>query len=139
MSSLSGRLKHEHNTLVCMTRIYCDHHHAGHEDADLCDECSRLMDYARKRLEKCPYGADKPTCANCPIHCYKPAERAMVRDVMIFSGPRMAWRHPLRAINHLFDKLRKAEHPMKMRSKSRHRRRAVEDSMSRHPGQRNEP
>lgn len=34
---------------------------------------------------------------------------------MRFAGPRMTYRHPLRALNHLLDKLRKAEHPLKRR------------------------
>jgi hypothetical protein len=73
------------------------------------------MQYAERRLEKCPYGEDKPTCANCPIHCYKPAQREMARDIMRFAGPRMPWRHPLRSLAHLCDKLRKVEHPLTMR------------------------
>src|SRR5210317_554600 len=109
MTSLTGRLKREHETLVCMTRIYCSHHHENHEGSSLCTDCVRLMQYAQRRLEKCPYGANKPTCANCPIHCYKPAQRQMARDVMRFAGPRMPWRHPLRALNHILDKLRRVE------------------------------
>lgn len=119
MSKLTGRMKREQDTLVCMTQIYCEQHHHNHEGAALCPGCARLMRYAERRLEKCPYGPDKPTCANCPIHCYKPAERQMTRDIMRFAGPKMAWRHPLRAINHLFDKLRRVEHPMTMREKRR--------------------
>ena len=122
MNNLTGRLKREHDTLVCMTRIYCHHHHNDPEGARLCPDCTKLMRYAEKRLEKCPYGQDKPTCANCPIHCYKPAQREMAREVMRFAGPRMTWRHPWRALNHLFDKLRKVEHPMKMRAELRRRR-----------------
>jgi hypothetical protein len=125
MSNLSGRLKREHETLVCMTRIYCGHHHDDHRGADLCPECARLMQYAERRLEKCPYGANKPTCANCPIHCYKPAQREMARDVMRFAGPRMTLKHPIRSLTHLFDKFRRVEHPMKMRSELRRRRKAA--------------
>jgi hypothetical protein len=121
MSGLTGRLKREHETLVCMTRLYCDYHHVDHEGAELCAECSRLMRYAERRLQKCPYGANKPTCANCPVHCYKPTERQMAREIMRFGGPRMIWRHPFRAVNHLFDKLRRVEHPMKARQKLRRR------------------
>lgn len=122
MTRLEGKLKREHETLVCMTRIYCSHHHENHEGSSLCPDCERLMQYAQRRLEKCPYGADKPTCANCPIHCYKPAQRQMARDVMRFAGPRMPWRHPWRALNHILDKLRRVEHPMKMRQELRRRR-----------------
>ncbi|MDH3787023.1 MAG: nitrous oxide-stimulated promoter family protein [Xanthomonadales bacterium] len=125
MTTLTGRLKREHQTLVCMTHIYCDHHHQDHHGSELCEDCARLMTYARKRLEKCPYGVNKPTCANCPIHCYKPVQREMARNVMRFAGPRMTWRHPWRSLTHLFDKMRRVEHPMKMRSELRRRRSAA--------------
>jgi len=73
------------------------------------------MEYAETRLAKCPYGQDKPTCANCPIHCYKRAQREQVREVMRYAGPRMTFRHPVRALVHVFDKLRKAVHPRELR------------------------
>lgn len=114
MSTLSGRLRREHETFVCMARIYCGHHHVPAANG-LCADCEALMQYAERRLEKCPYGADKPTCANCPVHCYKPAPREQAREIMRFAGPRMPLRHPLRALTHVFDKLRHAEHPMKLR------------------------
>jgi hypothetical protein len=120
MNRLKGRLGREHRTLVCMTQIYCHHHH-GRQGGGLCPDCDSLMQYAEKRLEKCPYGTDKPTCAKCPIHCYKPAQREEVRDIMRFAGPRMTWRHPIRSLTHLYDKLRQVEHPMKRRrATSRH-------------------
>jgi len=114
MRKLTGRLRREHETFRCMARIYCAHHH-GLAGGGLCAECERLMQYAERRLEKCPYGSAKPTCAKCPIHCYKPAQREQARAIMSFAGPRMTWRHPVRALNHLFDKLRKAPHPLRLR------------------------
>ena len=120
MSKLEGRLKREHETLICMTRIYCDHHHGADADG-LCPDCGELMRYAGKRLEKCPYGSDKPTCANCPIHCYKPIQRQKAQDIMRFAGPRMTWKHPFRAITHLFDKMRKVRHPMELRRQKKER------------------
>jgi hypothetical protein len=120
MAKLSARLQHEQDTFRCMARIYCDHHH-GLVDGRLCGNCEQLMQYAEKRLEKCPYGTDKPTCANCPIHCYKPAQREQARIIMRYAGPRMTWRHPLRAFRHLLDKLRKAPHPLELREARRRR------------------
>ena len=119
MKQLEGRLKREHETLVCMTRIYCSDHHPGHPGADMCPDCAELMAYAQKRLAKCPYGQDKPTCAKCPVHCYKPAQREQARQVMRYAGPRMTWRHPLHSLLHLFDKLRKAQHPMELRRQAK--------------------
>lgn len=114
MSKLHGRLLREHETFRCMARIYCSHHH-GHAGGGLCRDCGGLVQYAERRLAKCPYGADKPTCANCPIHCYKPAPREIARDIMRFAGPLMAWRHPVRALTHVCDKLRKVDHPLALR------------------------
>lgn len=119
MEPLEGRLKREHETLVAMTRIYCAHHHPGHPDAGMCPDCQGLMAYAEKRLQKCPYGPDKPTCAKCPVHCYKPAQREEARQIMRFAGPRMTWRHPIYSLFHLLDKLRKVEHPMEMRRRAK--------------------
>ena len=119
MEPLKGRLRREHETLVCMTRIYCAQHHAAPTGSDMCPDCRALMDYAEKRLQKCPYGAGKPTCAKCPVHCYKPAQREEARQIMRFTGPRMTWRHPVYSLFHLLDKFRKAEHPMEMRRRAK--------------------
>lgn len=83
-----------------MIRIFCDAHHdtAG---KSLCPECSKLLDYAKDRLDKCPFGHNKGACSKCRIHCYKPDLRKQVTEVMRFSGPRMLRKHPLLAIDHL--------------------------------------
>lgn len=94
-------MKRERRTIEYMTALYCrDHHGAG---TVLCPECSDLMAYALMRLDKCPYREDKPVCAKCPSHCYKPLMRERVRAVMRYSGPRMLLRHPLLAVFHLID------------------------------------
>jgi hypothetical protein len=94
----------ELKTLAAMLRLYCrDHHGAGlRNEEQLCGECSGLLDYARKRLVNCPFGADKPTCANCQVHCYGREQREATRVVMRHAGPRMLFRHPLLALAHLF-------------------------------------
>lgn len=128
MSKLTGRLRREQDTFRCMALIYCDHHH-GPLEGGLCSACENFMQYAERRLEKCPYGADKPTCSNCPIHCYKPAQREQARSIMQFAGPRMTWRHPIRAIGHLLDKLRKVPHPLELRDTRRREHNAGKRSM----------
>jgi len=122
MKKLEGRLRREHETLVCMTRIYCSKHHEGHPGADLCPDCQALMNYAEQRLAKCPYGTDKPTCAKCPVHCYKPTQREEARKIMRFAGPRMSWRHPVLSLFHLFDKFRRVDHPMELRRRAKESR-----------------
>ena len=114
MNRLTGRLKREHQTLVCMTAIYCEDHH-GLSSGGLCSNCQELMNYSEERLAKCPYGQAKPTCARCPIHCYKKQMREEVRNVMRYAGPRMPLRHPWQALTHVFDKLRRVVHPRELR------------------------
>jgi hypothetical protein len=99
------RLARELKTIAAMLRIYCADHHAGARDRGnaLCAECAALLDYAKKRLAGCPYGAEKPTCSNCRIHCYGPAQREAVRTMMRYAGPRMLLRHPVLAIAHVID------------------------------------
>jgi len=65
------------------------------------------MEYASKRLDKCPFQEGKTTCAKCPVHCFKPDMRQQIRLVMRYSGPRMLLRHPLMAILHMIDGRRK--------------------------------
>ena len=104
------RIAREIDTIAAMLRIYCADHHPNdaHGRLGLCADCDGLLEYARKRLALCPYGADKPTCVNCQIHCYGRRPREAVREVMRYAGPRMLMRHPLLAIAHLVDGRRAA-------------------------------
>lgn len=88
-----------------MIAMYCRDHHgdAVRDAAGLCPECAALRLYARQRLERCRYGAAKPTCLSCPTHCYRRDLRECVREVMRYSGPRMLTRHPILAVRHLLD------------------------------------
>jgi superfamily II helicase len=83
-----------------MLRMYCQRHHGA---AALCSECSALERYAKRRLERCVFGDDKPTCANCLVHCYRADMRARVREMMRWAGPRMLLRHPVAAVLHMLD------------------------------------
>jgi hypothetical protein len=85
-------------------------------EAGACDECRSLGEYADTRLEKCPYGDEKPTCVNCPIHCYARAEREQMKEVMRYSGPRMLLKHPILAIRHMLEG-RKQAPPLKGRGR----------------------
>lgn len=88
----------ERKTVHAMIEIYCQAHHEG---SHLCDSCSALQAYVDQRLEKCPFGWEKPTCRNCKVHCYRADRRERIREVMRFSGPRMLFRHPVLAVRHL--------------------------------------
>jgi hypothetical protein len=109
-------LRREYRTIESMFRIWCIDLHGRRVDVEgLCQGCEELLAYAGQRLAKCPYGEDKPTCAKCPVHCYKREPREQVRAVMRYAGPRMLWRHPWQALLHILDKLRRVEHPMVLR------------------------
>lgn len=95
------RTAREKKTITAMIRIYCRGRHGSR--GELCAECDALRQYALGRLDRCPFGPDKPTCAKCPIHCYKAQMRQRIRDVMRFAGPRMLLRHPILAIRHQMD------------------------------------
>lgn len=88
-----------------MVLIYCKAHHGSQKGA-LCPSCHELLDYALVRLERCRYAHKKPTCGNCPAHCYKPSMKEKVMEVMAYSGPRMSYRHPVYALYHFFDSFR---------------------------------
>ena len=93
-------ISQERATVRAMIRIYCRY---NHQADPLCKNCTELWDYADERLTKCPFGLEKPTCQNCPIHCYKPEMRQQVKEVMRYAGPRMIWHHPIMAIRHLIN------------------------------------
>ena len=101
-----NRLDREHRTLDLMVRLYCGKHHGTGSGS--CEACRTLATYAHERIERCKFGAAKPICARCPIHCYKPAMRERVRAVMRYAGPRMLLRHPILAVAHLLDRFRRA-------------------------------
>ena len=85
-----------------MITLYChgNHRTKGHK---LCPECSSLMHYANARIANCPHMETKTFCSNCKTHCYKPAMREKIRNVMRYSGPRMLFHHPVMAIRHVIE------------------------------------
>jgi len=95
------RIARERRTVRAMIEIFCRGHHG--RQPSLCPQCQELWDYASRRLAFCRFGEDKPTCAQCPIHCYKQAMRDQIKAVMRYAGPRMLWRHPLLALLHSWD------------------------------------
>lgn len=101
----SSRIRRERTTVRAMVVMFCRHHHGGPK---LCDQCAELADYADRKLDRCPYGGEKPACTKCPIHCYRPEPRDRMREVMRFAGPRMIWRHPYLAIRHMLDAKKEA-------------------------------
>ncbi len=99
-----SRIGREKKTVSAMIRIYCRGNHGGsHTTRGLCEECAELLEYSMNRLDKCIFSETKPTCAKCSVHCYGKGMRERMRAVMRYSGPRMAYRHPILAILHAID------------------------------------
>ena len=105
MKSDHPRIKREKKTVEAMIGIYCKGHHE--KSHGLCTACDELLNYGVSRLDKCPFGEDKPTCASCTVHCYIPVMRGKIKAVMRYSGPRMVYTHPVLAVHHLVDKRKK--------------------------------
>jgi hypothetical protein len=111
---MGDRLQRELLTMDRMVAVYCRAHH-GPAGGESCPQCRRFLAYAAERLVRCPYGDDKPTCANCPVHCYRRQQRDLAREIMRYAGPRMLWRHPWLAVRHLVDGRRRVPPPMELR------------------------
>jgi hypothetical protein len=109
MAKAHPGIERERKTLAAMIRIFCRESHGT--KGEICNDCAGILAYAVKRLDKCPFGSKKPTCANCPVHCYRPDMREQIRAVMRHAGPRMIWRHPVLAAFHLIEGRRKAPAP----------------------------
>jgi hypothetical protein len=103
---ISKRLNREWKTMEAMIKIHCRDLHGS--DTTLCVECQGLLDYANVRLERCRFGAEKPNCANCPVHCYQSNRREQIKAVMRYAGPRMLWEHPLMSLRHWLAGFRRA-------------------------------
>lgn len=100
-SSTLARLARERQTIECMLQIYCRKKHK--RAAELCNSCRDLLDYALQRIDRCPFKDDKPTCRQCPVHCYKKDRREQIRQVMAFAGPWMLLYHPGLTVMHYWD------------------------------------
>lgn len=89
--------------MEAMISLYCRQKHG---QKSRCAVCEALWQYARARLDRCPFGEKKTTCRQCRVHCYEPAQREAIRLVMRFAGSRMLFFHPCLALLHLLDGLK---------------------------------
>ena len=100
------RMRREAKTIATMIDLSCTRLH-GTPAGARCEACAELQDYALLRLSKCPFQQGKTSCGTCTVHCYKPDMRERARETMRTAGPLMPLRHPLMAIWHFVDSLRK--------------------------------
>ena len=102
---VQSKREKEKEVVSLMIGLYCRKNH-GTRKGQLCPDCQALADYARSRSDHCPFMETKTFCANCKVHCYKPAMREKIREVMRFSGPRMIFYHPIMALHHVISTVR---------------------------------
>lgn len=96
---LKSKREEEKNLVLLMIKIFCK---SNHKNNNLCKECIELYSYAAGQIDKCRFMETKTFCSACPSHCYKKDMRERIREVMIFSGKRMLFYHPILALKHLF-------------------------------------
>lgn len=96
----------DRKTLEAIGRIYCSVKHTGSKDmAGLCPACRETVDATLARTKACPYGHEG-NCQDCEIHCQRGEARERIRQMMAYSAPRMAIRHPLMTFDYLRKKRR---------------------------------
>jgi hypothetical protein len=108
-------LRKDLRTLALFIRIYCHARHQGQsivalkglnlqeitgKPVDLCPDCAMLLHHALIKRMHCPRDP-KPSCKNCPSHCYASEYRMKIREVMRFSGKRLILSGRLDYIIHL--------------------------------------
>ena len=69
--------KVEVDTVQAMICLYCRKNHIPNDI--LCKECNDLLAYATKRILHCQFGADKPICRDCRVHCFSISKREEIK------------------------------------------------------------
>jgi len=105
LTANDGETKRDLKTLARFISIYCGRRHVGrpkevvslktHDVAEiagqsvrLCPSCTRLLAHAFVKRSHCPMHP-KPACKDCPSHCYHPAYRRQIQEVMRYAGIRL--------------------------------------------------
>ena len=101
---LARKREREAQMVSQMIALWCRGHHGGGHAVEqagddesvrvklglrtitLCPECAELQKYAIARIEHCPHMGTKTFCSACPSHCYRPAMREKIREVIGSGG-----------------------------------------------------
>ena len=103
-AQIEAKREREREVVTQMIGVYCRGNH-GTARGQLCEDCAALSEYASVRIGRCPFMATKTFCSQCKVHCYAPAQRAAIKDVMRYAGPRMLLHHPVMTLHHGLDTL----------------------------------
>lgn len=115
--TLDKPMRRDLKTLAMFIHIYCKHKHAespretahfkthdvtaiAGREIIVCESCKKLLQHAFVKRSNCPMDP-KPACKHCPNHCYHPAYRAQIREVMKFSGKKLLFSGRLDYLFHL--------------------------------------
>jgi len=98
------KISNEKLIVKAMIGLYCRSLHGS--NMGLCPDCTGLAEYCTLKLDRCPFGGDKPVCSSCSVHCYNTSRREEIRKVMRYAGPGMIYRHPVLSVIHIINKLR---------------------------------
>ena len=111
-SSLTTQQAKDIKLLARFTQVWCSgHQHQGRtvfplpdgiRPVQLCAACTAFMNYAVTKRINCPLEVEKPSCKHCRIHCYAAEQRALVKQIMAWSGKRMIMRGRLDYLWHYF-------------------------------------
>lgn len=101
---MNRRMEREKKTVSVMIGMYCRSHHK--DETGLCAECTKLEQYAFKKIDRCPFHELKPVCAKCRVHCYQEEMRGDIKNVMRYSGPQMLFAHPVMGIRYIYHRFR---------------------------------
>lgn len=106
MTNRTARIQRERDTIEAMVNIFCAGKHKGpiasHSNV-LCKECTSTLSYALQRIDFCPHKSEKPSCANCSVHCYRGEWAEKIKQLMRYAGPKMIFKHPILAFFHIWD------------------------------------
>ncbi|MCY6345883.1 nitrous oxide-stimulated promoter family protein [Bacteroides hominis] len=92
-----NRIDQEKRVVELMIRLYC---RKKEKNVTLCPNAKSC--FAMRMPGWTAAFGRKEACKQCSVHCYKPAMRERMKQVMRFSGPRMLIYAPWEAIRHLF-------------------------------------
>jgi secreted Zn-dependent insulinase-like peptidase len=84
-----------------MVHIYCKSNHEIHEE--LCPECAELLEYAKTRLDKCPFQEKKRHLWQVFTALLQALNERQSEKVMRYADPRVLLHHPLLAMRNVID------------------------------------
>ena len=112
------KFKSEVETLNKFFQIYCSekhenqfekHYDVSYKDlyiqfnANLCEECHNLLNYAIERLKECP-NDPKPRCRKCPNPCYEKDKYKQMAKMMRYSGMKLGLTKAAKKLKNIFKK-----------------------------------